>query len=133
MKDETLERVWKSRDAIAKRCDYDPHKLVKSLSSHRSCGVTQSGGAMRRAPTFAASNIPPACGGVRGGSNKKSFTPRGGFPKNNCPYEGDLRTPLFVIPTKVGIQCGCIVNVWSDWIPAFAGKTTCNNYVVRMI
>lgn len=31
MKDETLERIWRSRDAIAKRCAYDPHKLVRYL------------------------------------------------------------------------------------------------------
>ena len=29
MKDEALERVWKSRKAISSRCDYDPRKLVK--------------------------------------------------------------------------------------------------------
>ena len=28
MKDEALERVWKSRKAISSRCDYDPRKLV---------------------------------------------------------------------------------------------------------
>ena len=29
MKDETLERIWKSRKAIAAKCDYDSRKLVK--------------------------------------------------------------------------------------------------------
>lgn len=29
MKDETLERVWKARKSIAKKCGFDSHKLVK--------------------------------------------------------------------------------------------------------
>ena len=29
MKDETLERVWKTRKSIAKKCGFDSHKLVK--------------------------------------------------------------------------------------------------------
>ena len=29
MKDETLERVWSARKSIAKKCDFDSHKLVK--------------------------------------------------------------------------------------------------------
>ena len=41
------------------------------------------------------------------------------FPKINNPREWDLRTPLFVIPTKVGIQGGFFVIVWCDWIPVF--------------
>jgi hypothetical protein len=56
-----------------------------------------------------------------------------GFPKINNPCECGLRTPLFVIPTKVGIQCGCFVNHWCDWIPAFAGMTLCSSFMVRMV
>ena len=33
MKDEALERVWKSRDIISRRCGYDTHKLVKYYQS----------------------------------------------------------------------------------------------------
>ena len=29
MKDETLERIWKQRQAISERCGYDSHKLVR--------------------------------------------------------------------------------------------------------
>lgn len=29
MKDEVLERIWKSRKAIAAQCDFDTRKLVK--------------------------------------------------------------------------------------------------------
>jgi hypothetical protein len=51
---------------------------------------------------------------------------QGGLPKIHNPREWDLRTPLFVIPTKVGIQGGFFVNAWCDWIPAFAGMTVCS-------
>lgn len=29
MKDETLEQIWKQRQAISERCGYDSHKLVR--------------------------------------------------------------------------------------------------------
>ena len=35
MKDEVLERIWKSRETIAKRCDYDSHKLVRYLQERQ--------------------------------------------------------------------------------------------------
>jgi len=35
MKDETLERVWKSRKAISARCDFDAHKLVKYYQTRK--------------------------------------------------------------------------------------------------
>jgi hypothetical protein len=33
MKDETLQRVWDSREAISRRCDFDSRKLVKFYQS----------------------------------------------------------------------------------------------------
>lgn len=35
MKDEALEQIWKSRDAISKRCDYDAHKLVRYFQQRK--------------------------------------------------------------------------------------------------
>ena len=35
MKDPTLERVWRSRDVIAKKCGYDSRKLVKFLQEQQ--------------------------------------------------------------------------------------------------
>lgn len=35
MKDEALERVWKSRRTISARCDFDAHKLVKYYQERR--------------------------------------------------------------------------------------------------
>jgi len=35
MKDQPLERIWKSRDAISKRCGYDPHRLVRYLQQRK--------------------------------------------------------------------------------------------------
>jgi hypothetical protein len=33
---------------------------------------------------------------------------------------------------KAGIQCGFTINVWCDWIPAFAGMTLCSSFVERI-
>ncbi|MCK5804233.1 MAG: hypothetical protein KAI66_15455 [Lentisphaeria bacterium] len=35
MKDEALERVWKSRKAISARCGFDSHQLVKYYQKRR--------------------------------------------------------------------------------------------------
>jgi len=35
MKDEALERIWKSRDAISRRCGYDSRRLVKYLQERK--------------------------------------------------------------------------------------------------
>ncbi|MBN1901741.1 hypothetical protein JW926_10500 [Candidatus Sumerlaeota bacterium] len=35
MKDQTLERIWKNREAISRRCAYDPHRLVKYLQQRK--------------------------------------------------------------------------------------------------
>jgi len=35
MKDKPLERIWKSRDAISKRCGYDPLRLVRYLQQRK--------------------------------------------------------------------------------------------------
>jgi hypothetical protein len=35
MTDSTLQRVWDSRDAISRRCDYDSHKLVRFYQSRQ--------------------------------------------------------------------------------------------------
>jgi len=35
MIDPTLQRVWESREAISRRCDYDSHKLVRFYQSRR--------------------------------------------------------------------------------------------------
>ena len=44
MKDEVLERIWKSREAIAKRCDYDSHKLVRYLQERQKRRKTEEEG-----------------------------------------------------------------------------------------
>ena len=41
----------------------------------------------------------------------------GEIPRINNPCKRDLRTPLFVIPTKVGIQCGCIASIGVTGFP----------------
>jgi hypothetical protein len=33
MTDSTLQRVWDSREAISRRCDFDSHKLVRFYQS----------------------------------------------------------------------------------------------------
>ena len=35
MIDSTLQRVWDSREAISKRCDFDSHKLVRFYQTKR--------------------------------------------------------------------------------------------------
>lgn len=35
MKDEVLERVWRSRKAIAERCGYDSRRLVKYMQDRQ--------------------------------------------------------------------------------------------------
>jgi hypothetical protein len=35
MKDEALERVWASREAISKRCGYDSRRLVRYLQQRK--------------------------------------------------------------------------------------------------
>ena len=35
MTDPTLERIWKSRKAIAERCDFDSKKLVKYIQERK--------------------------------------------------------------------------------------------------
>jgi len=35
MKDPTLERIWKSREAIARKCGYDSHRLVRYLQQRQ--------------------------------------------------------------------------------------------------
>jgi len=41
MKDETLERIWKSRKRISARCDFDSHKLVKYYQDRQKSKVNQ--------------------------------------------------------------------------------------------
>ena len=38
MTDATLQRVWDSREAISRRCDFDSHKLVKFYQSRQKTG-----------------------------------------------------------------------------------------------
>lgn len=35
MTDSTLQRIWNSREAISRRCDYDSRKLVRFYQSRR--------------------------------------------------------------------------------------------------
>ena len=35
MTDSTLQRVWASREAISRRCDFDAHKLVQFYQSRQ--------------------------------------------------------------------------------------------------
>lgn len=35
MTDSTLQRIWDSREAISRRCDYDSHKLVRFYQSRQ--------------------------------------------------------------------------------------------------
>ena len=35
MTDSTLQRVWNSREAISRQCDFDPHKLVRFYQSRQ--------------------------------------------------------------------------------------------------
>jgi hypothetical protein len=35
MKDQPLERIWKSRDTISKRCGYDPRRLVRYMQQRK--------------------------------------------------------------------------------------------------
>jgi len=35
MTDSTLQRIWESREAISRRCDYDSHKLVRFYQSRQ--------------------------------------------------------------------------------------------------
>jgi len=35
MTDATLQRVWNSREAISRRCDFDSHKLVQFYQSRQ--------------------------------------------------------------------------------------------------
>jgi len=35
MTDSTLQRVWDSREAISRRCDFDSHKLVRFYQSRQ--------------------------------------------------------------------------------------------------
>lgn len=35
MKDPVLQRVWDSREAISRRCDFDAHKLVRFYQSRQ--------------------------------------------------------------------------------------------------
>ena len=35
MTDSTLQRVWDSREAISRRCEFDSHKLVKFYQSRQ--------------------------------------------------------------------------------------------------
>ena len=44
MKDEVLERIWKSREAIARRCDYDSHKLVRYFQERQKSRETEDEG-----------------------------------------------------------------------------------------
>jgi len=39
MRDETLERIWKQRQAISERCDYDSHKLVRYYQKRSQTGA----------------------------------------------------------------------------------------------
>lgn len=53
MTDATLQRVWDSREAISRRCDFDSHKLVKFYQSRQktgdrtSCSTVPSKAALR--------------------------------------------------------------------------------------
>ena len=35
MTDSTLQRVWDSREAISRRCDFDSHKLIRFYQSRQ--------------------------------------------------------------------------------------------------
>ena len=35
MKDEALERIWSNREAISRRCGYDPQGLVRYLQQRK--------------------------------------------------------------------------------------------------
>lgn len=55
MTDSTLQRVWDSREAISRRCDFDSHKLVQFYQSRqktpdRTKKSTVPTGARGRAP-----------------------------------------------------------------------------------
>lgn len=43
MRDQTLERIWESREAIAKRCGYDAHQLVRFLQKRREARKAEDG------------------------------------------------------------------------------------------
>jgi hypothetical protein len=53
MTDATLQRVWDSREAISRRCDFDSHKLVQFYQSRKktedrtSCSTVPSKAALR--------------------------------------------------------------------------------------
>ena len=56
MTDSTLQRVWDSREAISRRCDFDAHKLVRFYQSRqkkdgRTKKSTGPGGARGRTPS----------------------------------------------------------------------------------
>jgi hypothetical protein len=67
--------------------------------------------------------------------NKKYINEaKGGlYQASESPSETGL-SPFRVKSTapKAGIQCGFSINVWCDWIPAFAGMTLCSSFVERI-
>lgn len=51
MKDLTLEHIWKSREAISRRCDYDSKKLVQFYQQSKEHNRTKAS-TLKNAPHF---------------------------------------------------------------------------------
>ena len=56
MTDSTLQRVWDSREAISRRCEFDSHKLVKFYQSRQKLDRTRRSRRLEIARERAISN-----------------------------------------------------------------------------
>ncbi len=56
MTDATLQRVWNSREAISRRCDFDSHKLVQFYQSRQKPDRTRRSRRLEIARERATSN-----------------------------------------------------------------------------